>query len=84
VALLPPTFLDTVVAIGVGDDPERRRWLATGFIYGEFQKKIAQSNQKQYQLWLITNKHVLEDLKEVYIKFNSAATADSKDYGFHL
>ena len=35
-ALLPPFFLDTVVAIGIGDTPTKRHWIGTGFIYGNF------------------------------------------------
>lgn len=81
-ALLPPFFLDTVVAIGVGDDPDKRRWVGTGFIYGNLIKKkeTAKGEQKRYQLWLITNKHVLVGLKTIYIKFNSAQEPNSLDY----
>jgi hypothetical protein len=28
-SLLPPFYLDTVVAIGVGDDPSTRKWIGT-------------------------------------------------------
>ena len=31
-ALIPPHYLDAVVAIGVGDDPEERKWIGTGFL----------------------------------------------------
>jgi hypothetical protein len=33
-ALLPPFYLDTVVALGVGSDPSKRRWVGTGFLFG--------------------------------------------------
>jgi len=81
-ALLPTFFLDTVVAIGVGDDPAKRIWIGTGFIYGNFLEKIGngEAEQKRYQLWLITNKHVLEGLKHVFLKFNSAEEPNSMDY----
>lgn len=77
-ALLPPSFLDTVVAIGVGEDPNDRHWVGTGFIFGELidEKK----GERKYQLWLITNKHVLVGYKEIYVKFNSSEDTDSKDY----
>lgn len=77
-ALLPPSFLDTVVAIGVGDDPKERQWIGTGFVYGDLFEESGE--QKRYRLWLVTNKHVLADLRGVYIKFNSAAEPNSKDY----
>lgn len=82
-ALLPPHYLDTVVAIGTGPDPSQRRWVATGFIYGKL-IRIENDNNKRYQLWLITNKHVLGGLKEVFIKFNSAHESNSKDYRVEL
>lgn len=78
-ALLPPFFLDTVVAIGVGDDPKTRTWIGTGFIYGGLLGTDA-DGKNRYRLWLITNKHVLADLPAVHVKFNSAVDPDSKDY----
>jgi hypothetical protein len=83
-ALFPTYYLDTVVAIGVGDDSIKRRWIGTGFIFGRFLKEIADKNKKYYRLWLITNKHVLTDLRNVYIKFNSAQDTQSKDYRVQL
>ena len=79
-ALLPPQYLNAVVAIGVGDDQKSRQWVGTGFIYGNFIKDVPETNQKQYSIWLITNKHVLEDFNSIYIKFNSAQNQKSKDY----
>lgn len=79
-ALLPPFFLDAVVAIGVGRDPAKRRWVGTGFIYGNKIPPTKINKDGGYRLWLITNKHVLEGSREVYIKLNSAAEQDSSDY----
>src|SRR5690606_32877967 len=56
-ALLPPFFLDAVVAIGVGDDPTKRSWIGTGFLYGKLTPK-SNANSKSYYVFLITNKHV--------------------------
>lgn len=77
-ALLPPFFLDTVVAIGVGDDPLKRQWIGTGFVYGDLLG--ANGDKRNYRLWVITNKHVVTGLKKMFIKFNSAAEPNSKDY----
>jgi hypothetical protein len=82
-ALLPPFFLDTVVAIGVGDE-KKRNWIATGFVYGQFVPAKSNQESRYYQLWLITNRHVLQDLRTVYVKFNSAADPHSKDYKIPL
>lgn len=83
-ALLPPFFLDTVVALGVGSDPSNRRWIGTGFIFGHLVEPVSNEKDKQYRLWLITNKHVLSCLKEVFIKFNSATEPNSADYRVEL
>jgi hypothetical protein len=82
VALLPPFFLDAVVAIGVGEDPSRRQWIGTGYIYGDFLKteKVEEGERKHYQLWLITNKHVVVSKRSLYLKFNSAQELSSTDY----
>lgn len=77
-ALLPPFFLDTVVALGIGSDETKRQWIGSGFVFGNLIS--TDPPPKQYGLWLITNKHVLEGLKEIYVKFNSAAEPNSKDY----
>ncbi|MGH8615933.1 MAG: S1 family peptidase [Gammaproteobacteria bacterium] len=79
-ALLPPFFLDTVVAIGAGGDPAKRRWIGTGFLFGKLITPVVDAQQRSYSLWLITNKHVLESFEDVYVKFNSAAEPNSKDY----
>jgi hypothetical protein len=79
-ALLPPFYLDSVVAIGVGDDVTKRQWIGTGFIYGNLIARAKPDSGKRYNLWLVTNKHVLASLHAVYVKLNSAGDPNSKDY----
>jgi trypsin-like peptidase len=79
-ALLPPFYLDSVVALGVGDDQANRRWIGTGFLYGNLIVSGQPAAEKRYNVWLITNKHVLAALSDVYMKLNSAADTKSKDY----
>lgn len=83
-ALLPPFFLDTVVAIGVGDDAPKRKWIGTGFIYGNAIVSDPPTKPTRYRLWLITNKHVLRDLSAIHVKFNSAQDTSSSDYPISL
>jgi hypothetical protein len=83
-ALLPPIYLDAVVAIGFGDDPKNRSWIGTGFIFGQLIEMKENTDQKGYHLWLITNKHIFKDLHEVFIKFNSIQGTPSKDYKINL
>lgn len=66
-ALLPPTFLDTVAAIGVGADPQHRHWIGTGFIFGLVVNPKEES--KRYRLFVFTNKHVFKGNKEVYVNY---------------
>jgi len=79
-ALLPPFFLDSVVAIGIGDNSADRQWVGTGFLFGKVVDDKIEMKDRTYHLWLITNKHVLEDFKKVYIKFNGTEEECSKDY----
>jgi hypothetical protein len=79
-ALLPPFFLRTVAAIGVGEEPAKRQWIGTGFLFGKLIEPVEDSAAKSYRIWLITNKHVLADLKSIFVKFNSAVDPHSKDY----
>jgi S1-C subfamily serine protease len=82
-ALLPPFFLDAVVAIGVGDDPANRTWIGTGFLYGALDKDSSPSN-KSYFVFLVTNRHVLEGQMKIWVKFNPASGSGSKDFEVSL
>ena len=82
-ALIPPFFLDTIVAIGIGDDPSTRSWIGTGFLYGLFAEELEDS-KKTYNIFLISNKHVLKGNKNVWLKFNSAIDETSEDYKIGL
>lgn len=82
-ALLPPFCLDAVVALGVGDDPARRSWIGTGFLYGSLVKDSDPEN-KSYYVFLVTNKHVLDGHSKVWIKFNSVSGSGSQDFDISL
>lgn len=82
-ALLPPFFLDAVIALGVGDDPANRNWIGTGFLYGALEKKSDETN-KSYFVFLVTNKHVLERHDKVWIKFNALSGSGSQDFDVAL
>lgn len=82
-ALIPPQFLDAVVAIGVGDDPDKRKWIGSGFLYARAEKAL-ENNKKTYTMYLVSNNHVLKGHKRIYIKFNSSTDLTSKDYVIDL
>lgn len=78
-ALLPPSWLDTVVAIGHGDNASSRTWIGSGFIYAQI-VKADENGAKNGRIWLVTNKHVLDGIGTIYLKFNSKEGLGSKDY----
>jgi len=75
--LIPPFFLDCVVSIGyrrivVKTAPDGKRIVnrgeflpvASGFLYGDYLKKLDEK-QNQYQVYLVTNKHVEERVERL-------------------
>jgi hypothetical protein len=84
-ALIPPFFSDCVVAIGVPGGRGKPRWVASGFFFGEeIHNKAKGSNEKQYQVFLVTNKHVLKGNTLIYIRVNPAATGAARGYDVRL
>lgn len=81
--LLPPQFLDAVVAIGVGA-PASRSWIGTGFFYGVPTGEDDKKGNQFYTIFLITNRHVVQGLNEVVIRLNSQADDTSKEYKIGL
>jgi S1-C subfamily serine protease len=78
-ALIPPFFLDCVVAIGVADGQGKKRWVASGFLYGHFLHKIDDTNSR-YRVYLVSNRHVLDSEKKVYLRFNPKGTLPTREY----
>jgi S1-C subfamily serine protease len=76
-ALIPPFFLDCVVSIGAQTD-DGPVWFGTGFIVG----RPIDINAKDvlFNTFLVTNKHVLKDNKEILIRFNTLQGSQIKDY----
>lgn len=85
-ALIPPFFLDCVVAIGI-EDPENprgeRKWIASGFLYGHCTSDI-KSEKKSYKIYLVTNQHVFEGLSTAYLRFNPRANEPARTYTLYL
>lgn len=70
-ALIPPFFLDCVVTIGTGSDPNEREWKASGFLYGE-RIGTDDADEQKYRIYLVSNRHVFEEISEesIYLRFN--------------
>lgn len=77
-AQIPPFYLDSTVVIGVPNDKGQTSWVASGFILGALVDKA--SKVKQYKTYLVTNRHVIKDLKVMVIRFNSEDQKGSMDY----
>jgi len=92
-AILPPVFLNRVVAIGrkeMSPGPMQGQWVpeASGFLYGDF---VAKVNEKEnnYTLYLVTNRHVIEDHiaatpGPLVVKFNMKSGQAARTYDIDL
>lgn len=76
-ALIPEFFMDAVVALGVGQGISKR-WLATGFLVG---RKVSENS---YQIFLVTNKHVFKDKREMIARLNLPHETIAKDFSIDL
>jgi hypothetical protein len=78
-ALLPPWFVDTVVALG-GDQcvldmagAQHCTWATegTGFFYGYLKKDDPDPLKRQYSVYLVTARHVVADHPgEMHVRLN--------------
>ena len=78
--LLPPVYLDAVVALGIPASNGSIRYKATGFLYGH---PVGESGRR-YRIFLITNRHVVEDIDMLKARFNRPMGSDSKIYNVRL
>jgi hypothetical protein len=74
-ALIPPVFIDCVVAIGSEAEPGKRHWAASGFLYG---RKVG----TQHHVFVVTNRHVVEGLDRGFFRFNPQGDAPALEYPF--
>jgi len=90
-ALVPPFFLDCVVAIG-HDEPQIDgtgrpvvKWVteASGFFYGDFASKV-DDKTNNYRIFLVTNKHVIQNHSQITIRVNPKAAGRAKEYPLAL
>ena len=82
-ALIPEHYIDSVVAIGVLNSAGTKNWIGTGFLYGDL-REITDDNRNTYILYLVTNKHVIEGLDEIFVKFNPQTDQSSQDFKLEL
>lgn len=72
-ALIPPFFIDCVVAIGIETTHQgkpTKKWIGTGFLFGKHLSTNAENKQKSYRSFLVTNRHVLQNHARIILRFN--------------
>ncbi|NMC80335.1 MAG: trypsin-like peptidase domain-containing protein [Chloroflexi bacterium] len=81
-ALIPPFFLDCVVAIGFDTPKKTIQYSATGFLYGKFIS--IEGEHRKYRIFLVTNKHVFEDSQIAWLRFNPEGNEPAKEFQLSL
>ena len=81
-ALLPPFYLDTVIALGVMSGDGKFVSTGTGFLYGHPTDSVDSEGKKQYRLLLVTNRHVIDGILDqsptMYARLNSKSGTEPK------
>jgi hypothetical protein len=79
-ALLPPSFINSVVAIGHSESNAdgSRKWVteASGFFYGYLVHDDPDPAKRGYEIYLVTNHHVIADHATVWVRMNPKNTSD--------
>lgn len=72
-SLIPRYFLDTVAAVGVpgAADNEEVRYFATAFLFGH--PGPSPTKPASYLVFVVTNRHVVEGERRVWIRFRAPA-----------
>jgi S1-C subfamily serine protease len=75
-ALIPPFFLDALVALEQGPDENGRyQAIASGALFGFDTHELDEGGQTRYRIALVTNRHVVEDQEFLGVKFNKTDRA---------
>ena len=87
-ALIPPDFLNTVVALGVPLKDGSLEYYATGFLYGHPTGTTDKKGAKQFRIYLVTNRHVFdkasEHLTQLQARFNRPLGTGASIYALPL
>lgn len=76
-ALIPKFYMDSVVSIGIKNN-EKIKWIGTGFIVAKAK------NEKQVWLYLVTNKHVLKNKNEIWIRIGKEGSNETAEIEISL
>lgn len=82
-ALIPPFSFNCVVGLGVRQVDRSVEWVGTGTLVGRlFGQDL--SGQNRYHIFLITNRHVLNRLETLVIRFNPRDRSPARDFDVPL
>ena len=88
VALLPPAFLNAVVALGQPNADGKMEFNATGFLYGHPNGNTNENGDNEYWVFLVTNRHVFQNAakrhKDIQARFNKPMGAGANVYPMPL
>jgi hypothetical protein len=82
-ALIPPMFLDAVVAVGFAGEDGKPQYQATGFFYAAFQRKVDEK-ANHYYTFIVTNRHVFEGETKAFLRFNPESGESAREYELPL
>jgi len=74
-SMIPKRYINAVLSIGEQLPNGNNRWFASAFIVG---KKVA-SDPSKSNIYLITNRHVVNDRDKILLRFNSKDGSGVKD-----
>lgn len=79
-AIIPSFFMDAVVSLGISLPNNEKYWVGTGFLVG----RKEESNVDQSTVYIITNKHVINNQKALYVRFSNDGSSGVKDLPMSL
>ncbi len=83
-ALIPPFFLDCVVAVGFRDAAGSIDFGATGFLYARAKSLEPPEEERLYSFYLVTNRHVVSGREEAVLRFNPLPGSPARTYDLNL
>lgn len=79
-AIIPPFFMDAVVALGAELPNNKKHWVGTGFLVGRKDPNAPERST----VYIITNKHVVRSQQQLFVRFNTNGSSGVKDLPMSL
>ncbi|PIQ95353.1 MAG: hypothetical protein COV67_15345 [Nitrospinae bacterium CG11_big_fil_rev_8_21_14_0_20_56_8] len=82
-ALIPPLYFNCVVTLGTRKPGCEVSWCGTGTLVGRHFRRQA-DRSSQYHVFIVTNKHVLENQREMVVRFNPLDSQPAQNFDIPL